>query len=135
MNKIVYIDSPVLKRAYVGDAGVDLYLAEDVVLGPHETAKVPSGVAFELSEGYFVTVTNRSSTPGRGVFVPPTIVDSTYTGQVHIFLMNLTHETLRFEKGTRLAQAILSKYSSFDEGEDEPQYGHRGENATGSSGQ
>lgn len=135
MNSIRYIDSPTLQRAYVGDAGLDLYLAEDVTLEPHATVKVPSGVAFELDEGYFVTVTNRSSTPGKGVFVPATIVDSTYTGQVHIFLMNMTHETLTFERGTRLAQAILSQYQTFDRGEDEPKNGHRGDNATGSSGQ
>ncbi len=38
--------------AYVGDAGLDLRSAEDVVLAPHERRLISTGLAIAIPDGY-----------------------------------------------------------------------------------
>ena len=88
----------------------DLYCAEDVVLPRFETVKVPVGLAFEIPEGYVMTVMPRSSTACRGIQVFTGQVDSDYRGPVHAMAMNLAHALpVVIHKGERIAQARLDR--------------------------
>ena len=58
--KKVRDDIPTPGYAYKSDAGYDLIAGEDVVIQPGETVKIPTGLAFEIAEGYEMQVRPRS---------------------------------------------------------------------------
>ena len=133
--------------AYPHDCGLDLALAEDVVIRRGATANVPTGVAVALPPDTFGWITGRSSTWARhGLIVMPGILDETWRGELRVLMFRpmtidaTQTEDLHLPKGTRLAQLIvlpnlleqvtvttLPRELSLPEGE-------RGEQGFGSSG-
>ncbi|UZD72361.1 dUTP diphosphatase [Bacillus siamensis] len=72
------------------DAGFNLVAAEDVIIEPGETTCVPTGLAFEIPEGYEMQIRPRSGitlkTPLR---VQLGTVDSGYRGEVGVIVDNI----------------------------------------------
>jgi len=104
---------PVPVRAHPGDAGVDLCAAVDVVLAPGERALVPTGMAIALPEGYAAFIHPRSGLAARhGVTIvnAPGTVDAGYRGEIKVTLLNTDRaETVRFERGDRIAQLVVQR--------------------------
>jgi dUTP pyrophosphatase len=98
-------------RAYPGDAGLDLYAAEDAVLAPGERMSVGTGIAVEIPEGQAGLVLPRSGLAGRhGISVvnAPGLVDSGYRGEVRVLLLNTDRrEPFALSAGDRIAQLVL----------------------------
>jgi dUTP pyrophosphatase len=98
-------------RAYPGDAGLDLYALDDVVLGPGERDAVRTGIAVEIPEGQAGLVLPRSGLAARhGIALvnAPGLIDAGYRGEVRVLLLN-TDRSLPFElaPGDRIAQLVL----------------------------
>ena len=98
-------------RAHDGDAGLDLYALEHVVLEPGERASVPTGIAVEIPPGQAGLVLPRSGLAARhGISVvnAPGLIDAGYRGEVRVLLLNTDRER-RFElaAGDRIAQLVL----------------------------
>lgn len=93
-------------QAHESDAGWDLPCAETRVLYPHETAKIRTGVAFELPSDHYGCVRPRSSAILRGIHVAGTL-DSQYRGELFVLATNLGTEPLMIEAGKRIAQLIV----------------------------
>ncbi|HEY1712668.1 MAG TPA: dUTP diphosphatase [Solirubrobacteraceae bacterium] len=98
-------------RAHDGDAGLDLYALERVVLAPGERASVPTGIAVEIPPGQAGLVLPRSGLAARhGISVvnAPGLIDAGYRGEVRVLLLNTDREQ-RFElaAGDRIAQLVL----------------------------
>lgn len=98
-------------RAYPGDAGLDLYALEDVVLGPGERASVRTGIALEIPEGQAGLVLPRSGLAakhGIALVNAPGLIDAGYRGEVRVLLLN-TDRTAPFaiSGGERIAQLVL----------------------------
>lgn len=75
-----------------GDSGFDLVAIEDVIIAPGETALVPTGLAFEIPEGYELQVRPRSGISLRTklrVANSPGTVDSGYIGEVKVIVDNI----------------------------------------------
>lgn len=74
-----------------GDAGMDLYAAEDVLIRPGETVVIPTGLKFAIPEGYEVQIRPRSGislkTPLR-ISNSPGTIDSGYRGELGIIMTN-----------------------------------------------
>lgn len=120
-------------RKYKDDAGLDLYIHEDTTIYPGETLYLTSYVRFELDDNYCVQIITRSSTFKSRVSVIPTIIDKGYTGYVSTVVSNYNAYPVTVKAGTRLAQALLTKYELF-ENEGEASINIRGNNGLGSSG-
>lgn len=58
--KQLHADAVIPKYARAFDAGFDLVAVEDVIILPGETAKIPTGLAFALPDGYELQVRPRS---------------------------------------------------------------------------
>lgn len=126
-------------RAYLGDAGLDLYALEDAALDPGERASVRTGIAVEIPEGEAGLVLPRSGLAvrhGIALVNAPGLIDSGYRGEIVVLLLN-TDPTARFAlaAGDRIAQLVLVKVQTPEVVEvEELAVSERGGGGFGSSG-
>ena len=72
---------------------------------------VPTGLFFEIPEGYEVQVRPRSGLAAKnGVTVlnTPGTIDSDYRGEIKVILINLGTEDFTINNGDRIAQMIIA---------------------------
>jgi dUTP pyrophosphatase len=104
---------PLPERAHPGDAGADLFAAEDVELAPGQRAVVPTAVAIALPDGYAAFVHPRSGLAARyGVTIvnAPGTVDAGYRGEIRVTLLNTDADRpVRFQRGDRIAQLVVQR--------------------------
>ncbi len=125
---------PLRKRE--GDAGLDLYSVEEVILQPGEWKAVPTGVAVEIPKGYFGLIKDRSGLALKhALHCLAGVVDENYRGEVKVVLINLGGEPIKLEKHTRIAQLLIIPYLPVEVREvKELSETERGEGGFGSSG-
>jgi dUTP pyrophosphatase len=104
-------DAVIPRRAYAGDAGIDLAACERVELRPGERALVPTGLAVAIPEGYAGFVQPRSGLAakhGISIVNTPGLVDSGYRGELLVVLLNTDREhVFVVEPGMRIAQLVV----------------------------
>lgn len=121
-------------------AGADLYALADepIVITPHETVLVHTGVAMEIPTGYVGLVFARSGLATKRALAPANkvgVIDSDYRGEIMVALHNHGSEPKTVENGERIAQIVLVPYISADFNEvDELSDTVRGEGGFGSTG-
>jgi dUTP pyrophosphatase len=96
-------------------AGYDLYadIAEPVTVKPHETAKINTGIAMEIPEGYFGGIAARSGLASKEGLRPANcygIVDSDYRGQIIVAIHNDSEEARVVTPQERIGQIIIQPY-------------------------
>lgn len=105
-------DIPTPSYAHEGDAGMDLYAAEETVLQPGERKLVYTGIRIALEAGFEAQVRPKSGLAinhGIGVLNSPGTIDSQYRGQVKVILCNFSNEAYKIEKGKKIAQMVIKK--------------------------
>ena len=100
-------------------AGFDLYadIEEDIVIRPHETIKVGTGLAFELPENTFGAIFARSGIATKQGLRPSNCVgvcDADYRGEYIVALHNDTSIPQIIKPQERIAQMILLPYISME---------------------
>jgi dUTP diphosphatase len=104
-------EATIPKRAYAGDAGLDLAACERVELGPGERATVGTGLAVAIPEGHAGFVQPRSGLAARhGIAIvnSPGLIDEGYRGELRIVLLNTdAKERFVVEPGMRIAQLVV----------------------------
>jgi dUTP pyrophosphatase len=102
---------PLPAYAHEGDAGMDLYAAQDVTLAPFERALVPTGVAVAIPEGHAGFVQPRSGLAmrcGLGLVNAPGLIDSHYRGEIKVIAINLDPGTpIEIRRGDKIAQLVI----------------------------
>ena len=96
-------------------AGADMYAAIDeaVTIGPNETKLIPTGLAFEIPEGYAGFVYARSGLASKRGLAPANkvgVIDADYRGEVMVALHNHGTEAQTVETGERIAQMIIAPF-------------------------
>lgn len=89
--KRLHPDAVIPKYARELDAGFDLVAIEDVIIRPGETAKVRTGLALALPQGYELQIRPRSGISERTklrVSNAPGTVDAGYRGEVCVLIDN-----------------------------------------------
>ncbi|MCO4317079.1 dUTP diphosphatase [Phyllobacterium sp. 21LDTY02-6] len=134
------LDLPSYETA--GSAGMDLRAAvpEDrpLLLLPGRRALVPSGLIFEIPEGFEAQVRPRSGLAlkhGITCLNTPGTIDSDYRGEVKVLLINHGDEEFYIERGMRIAQIVLAPVVQLET--EERQYASdtaRGSGGFGSTG-
>lgn len=103
-------DAIVPAFAHPGDAGMDLYSVEDLVIGPGERRSVPTGIAIALPDGYVSLVWDKSGVSHKfGVKTLGGVLDSGYRGEYLIGLVNLGQADFEIKKGQKIAQLLIQK--------------------------
>lgn len=105
-------DLPLPGYASAGAAGLDVRAALDtpLTIAPGALARVPTGLAIEVPEGYEMQLRPRSGLAAKlGLTLPnaPATIDADYRGEVFVALVNLGPEPVVVERGMRVAQMVL----------------------------
>lgn len=96
--------------AHPGDAGMDIFAAEAVTIAPGQYAKIPTGVAIEVPEGYVSLVWDKSGLASNyGLKNLGGVIDAGYRGEYMITLINLGKEKYTIEKHHKVAQILIQK--------------------------
>jgi dUTP pyrophosphatase len=96
--------------AYESDSGFDLRSSEDVIVKSFGRCLVPTGMRFDIPDGYEIQVRSKSGlalNQGLMVLNSPGTVDSGYQGEVKVIIFNTSSEEIKIEKGQKIAQAVL----------------------------
>jgi len=107
------LELPIPAYAHPGDAGVDLYAAEELVVGPGERVLVPTGIAIALPDGYAAFVHPRSGLAikhGLTVVNAPGTIDAGYRGEIRVGLVNVDRDkAVNVRRGDRIAQLVVQR--------------------------
>lgn len=121
-------------------AGYDLHACIDkpVIIKPHSTEKIGTGLAMELPNGYFGAIFARSGLATKQGLRPSNCVgvcDSDYRGEYIVALHNDSDEERIVEPNGKIAQLILMEYTIIDFQEvQELSETNRGDGGFGSTG-
>jgi dUTP pyrophosphatase len=101
-------------RATEASAGYDIHTIEDGILNPGDRKIFKTGLAIKLPKEYYAAVVSKSGrTIKEGLIVAnaPGIVDADYyPNEIGIILYNIGTQTIKVEKGSKVAQIIIHKY-------------------------
>jgi len=124
--------------AMEGDAGLDLYGNEDVVVPSRGRAVVGTGIAIEIPKGRVGLVHPRSGLAAKSgitVLNAPGTIDSGYRGEVKVILVNHSDTHVGFMPGDRIAQLVIQRFTfAHPLDADELEETTRGEGGFGSTG-
>lgn len=96
-------------------AGMDVRanLEEKIIRKPMERVMVPTGLFFEIPEGYETQIRPRSGLAikkGITIMNSPETIDVDYRGEVCIIFVNLSDKSYVIEDGERICQIVISKH-------------------------
>lgn len=110
--------SPTAKDPVCGSqysAGYDLSadIAKGIIIAPHQTVKIPTGLAMELPENTFGGIYPRSGIATKEGLAPANkvgVLDCDYRGEIMVALHNHSDEWRLVEPGQRIAQLIVQPF-------------------------
>jgi dUTP pyrophosphatase len=107
----LHLDATTPSYNYESDSGFDLYSVEDVTIDGLGRGLVPTGLSFDIKDGYEIQVRSKSGlalNQGLMVLNSPGTVDNGYNGEVKVIVFNTNKEPFTITKGMKVAQAVLS---------------------------
>lgn len=102
---------PLYKTSGAAGADICALLEKPLVVESGKSAMVPTGLFFEIPEGYEVQIRPRSGLAAKnGVTVlnTPGTIDSDYRGEINVILINLGDKPFTVNNGDRIAQMLLA---------------------------
>ncbi|PIK15515.1 dUTP diphosphatase [Halobacteriovorax sp. JY17] len=108
-------DLPLPKYETAGAAGADLRASmpgkENMTISPGKRVLVPTGLSYEIPEGYEVQVRPRSGMSLKTnllIVNSPGTIDCDYRGEIKIIIGNFGDEDAVIEHGDRIAQMVIA---------------------------
>jgi dUTP pyrophosphatase len=111
---------PLPKYEVFGSAGMDLRANLEnkdsiIHLPPMGRVLVKTGLHVQLPEGYEAQIRPRSGLAykhGVTVLNSPGTIDSCFTGNVGVILVNLSNDSFTIKDGDRIAQMVVAKHET-----------------------
>ena len=122
--------------AHQGDAGLDIFSAEDYVVPTGKRQLVSTGIAMEYPEGYFTSIRGKSGLAvKKGICILGGVVEHTYRGEYGVIVLNSGDEDFIIKAGDKIAQVLIQPIVSAEiEKVEELGDSIRGDGAFGSTG-
>ena len=96
--------------AHATDAGMDLYCVEELTLSSGERGQVRTGIALGIPEGYVGLIWDKSGVSHkRGIKTLGGVIDSGFTGEVLVGVLNTGEGPQTFSVGDKVAQILIQK--------------------------
>lgn len=114
--KVINLSSNPLPEYQTAQAvGLDVRAntSEAITIAPLERVMVPTGLYFQIPEGYEIQVRPRSGLAAKhGITVinTPGTIDPDYRGELKVLLVNLSNEPFALQPGERVAQLVFARY-------------------------
>ena len=102
---------PAYKTSGAAGADVCAHIEKPINIARGTSALIPTGLYFEIPEGYEIQVRPRSGLAfknGVTVLNTPGTIDSDYRGELKVLLINLGGEDFTVSNGDRIAQIVVS---------------------------
>lgn len=90
-----------------GDAGIDIFSDENLIIKPNHRALVKTGISIEFPEGYVALVWDKSGIAKNGLAKIGGVIDSTYRGEYKIMLHNISSKDYEIKTGEKIAQILI----------------------------
>jgi len=103
--------------AHEGDAGLDLYAVNEVILKPGERGLVHTGIQIELPKNTEAQIRPRSGLAlknGITTLNSPGTIDEGYRGEIGVILINHSNEEFKVEQGMKIAQMVIKPIFKVD---------------------
>lgn len=93
-----------------GAAGLDLraYLPRPRILWPLVPARIPTGVAMAIPDGFAGQIVGRSGLAARGLCVLGGLIDSDFRGEMQAIVVLLRAWPMIIRPGDRVAQIVIA---------------------------
>ncbi|MBE5897392.1 MAG: dUTP diphosphatase [Lachnospiraceae bacterium] len=100
-------------------AGYDLFadITEDIIIDPHTTAMIGTGLAVAIPEGYFGGIFARSGLSSKEGLRPANctgVVDADYRGEIKVALHNDSDFERTITPGQKIAQMVIMPFLSVE---------------------
>jgi len=105
------VDLPFYASNGASGADVKAKISDNIVIEPGESKIVPTGLRFEIPEGYEIQVRPRSGLAAKEqvtVLNTPGTIDADYRGELLIILINHGKKPFTVTPGMRIAQIVLA---------------------------
>lgn len=110
VNMVVENEGLTPEYKTVGSSGADLKANEDCVLQPLERKLIKTGVKVSIPyrfEGQVRARSGLSAKKGLTLVNGIGTIDSDYTGEILVSMINLSNESQEINKGDRIAQLVI----------------------------
>ncbi|HOI25299.1 MAG TPA: dUTP diphosphatase [Caldisericia bacterium] len=107
---ILHPDFTMPVYSHPGDAGMDLFSLEEIILTQGERKKIPCGFSIEIPDGFFGAIAPRSGLANLyGITLVNSwgVIDSSYRGEICVIIINLGREKIALPPKTRIAQLLV----------------------------
>ena len=96
-----------------GSSGMDLSanVNSQIKIEPGETSIIPTGISVSIPKNFEIQIRPRSGLAAKNqisVLNTPGTIDADYRGEIKVILINLSKKAFIVERGTRIAQMVLS---------------------------
>lgn len=95
------------QRAHSADAGYDIFSREDAVIYPNAGGIFDTGVHMAIPEGYVGFLKSKSGLNVKHSIQSEGVIDSGYTGSIHVKLFNHGSKAVTIKKGQKISQLVL----------------------------
>jgi len=106
-------DAKLPQYAHPGDAGMDFFSLEDVVINPNESALVKTGISMAIPLGHVGLIWDKSGIAAKhSVTSMGGVIDAGYRGEIQILLKNLGKQDFIITKHMKIAQMLIQPVQS-----------------------
>lgn len=124
LKKIIYSDNNDIitdknnKENQLQQVGIDLRIADDLILKPMHSQLFKIYEKFDMQEYFALSLSLRSSFCRKGLILSSTVFDPGFKGVGGAMLYNFSDTEIEIKKLTRIAQIVIFKanYSSLYDG-------------------
>ena len=106
----IHADAVLPHYVHPGDAGMDLYSIDDLIIPPGETALIRTGLKIAVPDGFEAQVRPKSGLALKHALSlanTPGTIDSGYRGEVGVILINHGRRPYHVAKQSKIAQLVI----------------------------
>ena len=95
------------RYAHATDAGLDIYLPDDLTLAANERQRIDLGFALALPADTVGLILEKRSRSNEGIKLFAGVTDEAFRGELKLILWNTNQDELSYTAGTPIAQLVI----------------------------